>query len=371
METRNVQKLSHNIVSCHDLTSNEIHTKDDVVIEIKKILSNGFNEPIWRLCCNERIYTKNSKVNVTYKCIECDRVNTVTLLLFLRKIHRNITKCNTCKNLVESKRQKHSEWMKGDKVPKVKTVRKACPKDLIAESLAEFEAMDDDFKGDYFRKYMTHDEYIRIKSKICSFQHKKFVNMDEFQYLPILKVNNQFRFYPSMYHKGRDCFEKLSYITFKCDSCGNEFENKTLEVQKNKYKIFCQECNFTNNTFKIRTHKNCVGDTILYQSQFEKKFIDFCNTHHIIIHNGPKIEYVWNGKTHTYRSDFYIPHLHWIIELKDHHIWHKKQVESGKWLAKENAARNLVEKHTDQFKAFVLVYPTNYMQFLKSLTTKI
>jgi hypothetical protein len=25
-----------------------------------------------------------------------------------------------------------------------------------------------------------------------------------------------------------------------------------------------------------------------------------------------------------------------LIEIKDNHIWHKEQVSSGKWLAKEN-----------------------------------
>ena len=300
-------------------------------------MSNGFKDPIWRVCCDDRIYTKCSKVNITYECDTCKRPNTITLPLFYRRLNKERKGCNTCCH----------------------TDNKNDVMELIKQSLSSFEEMDDDFKNNYFRKYLTMEEFDRIKSKIISFQHDRIQNVSEYQYIPSLIVSNQFRFYPHIYHSKTDTIAKLNYIKFRCESCGEVFETKTLEIHKNKYKINCGNCVFTNNVVKIMTTKNIKDEAILFHSKFQKKLVDFCNSHNILIKNGPKIPYEWNDKIHTYRIDFFLPDYDLMINM-----WHRDQINSGKWQAKEQAAKSLYEN-------FIVVYPTNYMAFLKSLTTKI
>lgn len=359
--------VTRSIIKCVDTTTNHEFNQNNTQINVKKVQSNGFKDPIWRVCCGERVFTKCSKVMVTHSCFSCQRINTITLKLFLRKLIRNIVQCRTCCNLDETKRVNHSQWMQGDKIKKEKTTIKLTPKQLIQESMDEFESQDDDFKQTYFRKFLTNEEFDRLKSKIVSFHHNKITNVEDYQYIPVLKVNNQYRFYPTFYHPHRDCFEKASYIRFTCDNCRTCFENKTLEVQKNKFKILCRECSFTNNTFKIRFMQNSQGERICFQSKFELKFIQFCNEHKIVLQNGPKIQYVWNGSSHMYKCDFYIPSNRLLVEIKDNHCWHKQQLASGKWEAKAAAANKLVENNPGKYTKYIVVYPGSYMEFTKGL----
>lgn len=351
MDDQTVERLSQNIVACHDLTTGVTHTRTSTCINIEKRVCNGFKDPIWRVICGDRLYTKCSKIQVTYKCVECCRENTITLQLFLRKILRNITTCNTCNNLDE-----------------VEAKPPTNPMQLIALSCKEFDEMDEDWKHSYFRKYLAFDEFERIRPHIVSFQHGKLAHDETLHYVPALKINNQPRFCPSLYNTRLDTFEKLAYITFRCECCGSLFENKTLDAQKNKHKILCRDCSFSNNTIKIRNVVNIRGAKITYRSTLEQKFIGYCNEHQIEVVNGHVIPYEWNGCLHEYKVGFYLPAERLLVELKDYHIWHKRQVESGKWHAKAAAARAYAAEHGAVFK---VIYPTTYVEFVKSLTVKI
>ncbi len=106
-------------------------------------------------------------------------------------MNRNITKCNMCKNLDEDKRLTHSNFLKNGK--------QSCKKDKVVLSIKEkieysehqFSLMDDDYKDDYFNKHLTLSEYKLIKPKIISIQNDKFTCMDNFTFVPILKIGNQ------------------------------------------------------------------------------------------------------------------------------------------------------------------------------------
>lgn len=43
-------------------------------------------------------------------------------------------------------------------------------------------------------------------------------------------------------------------------------------------------------------------------------------------------------KNRKYRVDFFIPKFNLLIEIKDEHIWHKKEVLTGKWDGKYKSA---------------------------------
>jgi len=84
---------------------------------------------------------------------------------------------------------------------------------------------------------------------------------------------------------------------------------------------------------------------IRYQSQQEFRFINWCIDNRVRIINGPDIKYEWNSKTHKYRVDFQIPDYKILVEIKDNHIWHKIQIENGKWGAKEESAKQWCEEN--------------------------
>ncbi len=318
-----------------------------------------------------------------YKCINCNRHNIVTLNNISKKLNKGTVKCATCKEYDIDKREKQSDFMKQNALY-VRNGETLTNKDLvnditklsIVEKLNqdqnEFDNEDDDFKESYFRKHLTYSEFERIRNKIVSFQHEKFQNLDNFIYYPCVKIPNQTRYNPYLYDKNRDVLEKIIYIHFTCECCGEEFFNRDLYIQKNKHKILCSECNFTNNVFKIRTHINMNNEKILYQSKFEKKFIEFCNTNNILVKNGPTMQYNFNG-LRKYKVDFELPQLHILIECKDNHIWHKQNLKNGKWQAKEAAVKQFID-NSSEYNEFMMIFPKSFIEntnYILHMTNKI
>ena len=84
----------------------------------------------------------------------------------------------------------------------------------------------------------------------------------------------------------------------------------------------------------------------------------------IEIINGPKVKYFFDGKERTYSIDFELPKQHKLIEIKDNHIWHKKQVESGRWQKKENAAIEYANKLNYEYH---IIFPNDIEGFFQTL----
>lgn len=345
------------------------------MITLEKVCpSSNTKIPVYRLFLQGQLIKKHNDLMVCYECMTCRRENLVCLNNIIRKLNRGITMCNTCKNQDASKIQQQASIMKkhASKIRKGECLSACrsskpsvnCIKSKLEADICLFMSMDEEFKDQYFRRHLDSEEFNRIKEKIISFQNEKFVWSDNFEYFPSVSVANQSRFCPYFYDKQRDVIEKPIYIKFRCDGCHTHFVNKDLHTQKNKYKIFCQDCGFCNNTLKIRHTKNAKGNIICYQSKYELKFIQFCNDHGINIGNGPRLQYCMNGKELIYKVDFYIDSLKLLIELKDNHHWHKKQVESGKWKAKEDVAKQYAfEKNL----RYVVIFPYNYVKFCKDV----
>ena len=60
--------------------------------------------------------------------------------------------------------------------------------------------------------------------------------------------------------------------------------------------------------------------------------------------------------------DFLWPNLGFVIELKDNHIWHKKQLESGRWEKKENAAITYCNQNNLKY---IMLFPEDIDNFFK------
>jgi hypothetical protein len=102
----------------------------------------------------------------------------------------------------------------------------------------------------------------------------------------------------------------------------------------------------------------------MYQSKLEKKFVEWCNEKQLIVRNGPSIPYVFEEKSRVYRVDFQIADT--LIEIKDFHIWHRNQIESGLWQTKIDAVNNYISEHADIEKYFFIT-PGNWNQMIKEL----
>tara|TARA_Y100000389_G_scaffold197561_2_gene232390 strand:- start:3204 stop:4442 length:1239 start_codon:yes stop_codon:yes gene_type:complete len=332
------------------------------------------------------IITRNNHYNITYKCINCGSIHKVALNNIIRKINNNITKCRICKEYDEFKRSQHSIKMLTNYYNKTNNINYESDmltsnKDIILYEKLEsdkksFDCYDSDFKENYFRRNMDSDEFKYIRTKIISIQNKKFCMTDDFIYYPCVSVSNQTRFCPYLYSKSNNNIEKIVNIEFKCENCGNFFISKGLHTHKNRIKTFCKDCNFTNNIFKIRTFKNLSNESICYQSKFELKFIRYCNENKIVIINGPKIQYTSSNsnRQHTYRLDFAIPKLKLLIEIKDNHIWHKEQVNSGKWQDKVRGVNNFLENKLSYnnivYEKYIIIFPKNYVCECKNIVDK-
>ena len=336
------------IVSVKDKVKDEDMTHfPRKVLKIAHMYSNT-KVPTARFELNGALITRNNNLVVGYKCLRCDVINEITLNLYMRKVNKNIIGCDACKNAEESKRLTQSSFMTSkyssasskDKVEKVKWSDKSLS-DRITESQACFESEDNDFKTKYLNIHLTVDDFERVKSKIVSIGNGKLKDLTGWIYIPYYKIGNQTKYTPMIYNHTSNALMKPSYIEWVCECCESKFVNRDMEKQKNRIKIICPDCSFSNVTFKVKSMKTPWGK-ILYQSQYEKRFIDWCVENNVEIQNGPSIGYTWNEIQHKYRVDFQLPTYNKLIELKDNHIWHKMQIDSGKWGAKETIARKMV-----------------------------
>uniref|UniRef100_A0A6C0JAH2 Uncharacterized protein n=1 Tax=viral metagenome TaxID=1070528 RepID=A0A6C0JAH2_9ZZZZ len=363
-----MDNLINSISEIYDKRSKAVNIENIQIEQIMTKYSNT-NKPIYKMILNGSIISRNNNLVVNYTCQNCKLNNSITLNIFMRKINNSSSKCNKCVNLDLDKRSQQSDFMKENRfadsnyTSKDKPVRIKSVKEIIYESELLWDTKDDDFKSCYLRKYLNLEEFDRIKDKIISVNYSKITNLSEYKYIFNYKVNNQTLFNPMLVNIEKNLIEKPIYIKFKCENCDCEFINRDLWIQKNKYKIFCKNCNFSNNIFKIRHMLNIKKEKIIYQSQFEKKFIIFCNENNIYIQNGDTIQYPWKGKNLKYIIDFKLPEQKMLIELKDEHIWHKKQVKNGKFDKKVEFAKI----HAKKIKyEYYVVFQNEYMNFIKS-----
>ena len=89
----------------------------------------------------------------------------------------------------------------------------------------------------------------------------------------------------------------------------------------------------------------------------------------IIVHDGPKISYFWNDKDRNYIVDFYLPGLNCLIEIKDDHVWHKEQVENGKWGAKITAVERVIKNN--EYSHYYLIFPSSFKEKTELILDKI
>jgi hypothetical protein len=361
-------KYFESIIYIRNKTDNSIISKDRCAIQ--KIISMYSNtkEPIYKLIIDSISISRNNTFTVKYKCQNCNLEQEITLNLYVRKINKNIVRCGLCKNKDDIKCKDQSEFMKSNSqninAGTYEKVKSHSLHQHLDKSFLDWEKETDDFKEKYFLYHLTNDDFERVKNKIISINHDKYTNINEWIYNPIYRIYNQTRYTPMLIHKTDECSEKPLYIKFKCDNCDYEFTHRDLEVIKNKYKLLCQDCTLTNKVFCLRKYTLKNGNTILWQSIPERRFIEWCEENKLLIKNGPKIEYYFNEKKHTYKVDFELHDKKLLIEIKDNHCWHKQQLASGKFDAKKTAAINWCLENNYEYH---ILFPKTIHKFKDSI----
>lgn len=326
--------------------------------EIKKINYN--NRRIISLFINgERLSNRNNKIY--YKCPTCGEEIVILLKRFLSK---KSLLCRICKEYDINKRNNQSLFMIDSfkKYNKIKSKNKESKKniDIIKESTKKWIIEDINFKDDYIKRILTEKEFLKIKDHILIKDEK----ITDFKYFEHLITNNQFKFAPYIDINGKliSFSEYSGNVKFICESCNKHFKGRNFKTKLKHKKILCKDCLFSNKIFKIKHTININNEKIKYQSKIEKQLINFCNINGILIQNGPKVLYFFNNKERTYNIDFKVNNI--LIETKDNHIWHKKEIESGKWKLKSNSAKKYCKENEMEYK---LIFPKDIEKFQKSL----
>jgi len=340
--------------------------QNNIVIDIKnrelKFESSKYSstkDNIWHVFINDIKLKKTSEYLISYKCLQCDKTNIVGTTQFLRKIRQCKSQCSNC-NII-----KLNETSFLPKKKKEKKELSLC--DYYNESIKAFELYPDQYTNSYFIFHLTLEDYNRIKKNIISFCNGKYIDINNYEYWSIYKANNQMKFTSVIYDKINNIIFKGNQPIIKCDNCEKNWRCKSIESLKNCYRILCPDCKLCNRTFKIRPTKNINNTVIIYQSKLELKFIDWCNSNNIIVNNGPNIDFLFNNKKKKYRVDFQINDI--LIEIKDFHIWHKNQLESGLWDEKINAVNKYI--NDNNFRKFFFITPNNWNQMLNELKNMI
>lgn len=340
-------------------------TNSEIIIEDRKLSYecskySAKKENIWHIDINDNRLKKKSNLIISYKCITCNTNNSIATTQFIRKINKCSLGCPSC-NIIKLNSINYDRSVKNRDIIINKSLE-----DIHNESIEEFETFPDDFKNSYLLNHLTEEDYNRIKPKIVGFCNKNKNDLDNYEYWSIYKTNNQMKFTSILYDKINNAIFKADQPILICENCNKEWRAKNIEQFKNTYKIMCSDCKLCNRTFKIRSINNLLNEKIIYQSKLELKFINWCQDNGIILYNGSNIKYNWNNKERTYRVDFRIGDI--LIEIKDFHIWHKNQVESGLWDVKMKSVNEYINENKLKY---YFITPMNWNQKIRELKNDI
>lgn len=327
--------------------------------------------PIWRIRIeNTDITCSNTKMKISYSCLTCHAVDTITTLSFLRKLNKpEMSYCYKCRNTKTEKRLKHSLWMLGKHQQISSVVEQLDPCAIHAKAVQDFAECSVDWKTQYNNKHMMLDDINRIKPHIISL-HNGNISLEylsQLEYWDIFPSKNQMKFTPVFYDPVKCQVIRVEQPILRCEICDAKWRCKNLAILKTAKKVLCRTCKLCRKTFKVRPYKNVVGTKITYQSKPELNFIEWCSQNMLEVENGPVIPYTYADKLCNYRADFYIPVLGIIIEIKDDHCWHREQVRNGKWEAKSKGVQKFIANN-NVYTNFLMITPKNkaecYQQIL-------
>lgn len=331
-------------------------------------------QPIWRLDIDGIETTRKTQLIIQYRCLTCHCSNTVSMVTFLRKLNgKSIDTCCLCKNKDVDKRLQHSNWMKGKDIRKYRKESSVSKSqyEIYNTSMHNFQNIPENERIAYYKRHLSSDQMKRILPHIVSLRngHISSERLSKCEYWDVFSSLNQMKFVPVFHDPINDEVIRIDQPIITCEQCGCKWRCKNMKSFVDCVKVLCPTCKLCRKTFKIRSSLNIVGTKITHQSRPEKTFIEWCASHNIIVENGPSLSYVFNNKEHTYKVDFVIPSIGYLIEIKDDHCWHKQQQATGKWACKEQAAFDQIEKGV--YSKFLLLTPKTKQNCLQEIVKRV
>lgn len=268
--------------------------------------------------------SKHHPYLITYECGNCHSPVQVGISQFIHHIQKDTPSCRYCSS-----------------VSKGKSMR-----ELREEYQKQFETeLDHDEQCDYFASHLTEEEFERLREDMCI--------PSEMVYWPVWKVPTKMRYTSVLYNPKTDLVDKIGRVSCQCQECDALFSVNNIHSLKNRYRVLCKECSGSRNSFCKKTVTNMRGDKVLVHSKEEVQFVNWCNEHGVVVINGPSLTYIWKDKECTYRVNFELPELGWLVEVRE-------QPVGGKWSAKEGVAKG-------QGKRFEIITARNKMRILREI----
>ena len=345
------KKLENSVLRLFDENLNEISYNTLELKYYKPKYSSALRDSLTVFLDGEPLTNlKKKKIRVEYKC-DCGGVSTIHLSKFLAKTKMSCKKCVE----TEEKREWHSKVLK--RLHKGLTYVK---RDIHASErvVYNFDGETEEFKAKYYEHALTKEEFDKIKKYIHSIDGV-CTKDTELILIEHDTSKNARKYRQTVLIDGEK--HPFQRIYLKCPLCGTVFGiTRPLKQRVLSNNFDCKYCYMNNKTFAIKKYR----EGLTYQSKMELEFIKSCDKIGIKITNGSDVEYMMNGVKHNYRIDYQLPEFGYQIELKDNHVWHRRQVESGKWGLKEDAAKEFCSRNKMEF---FLLFPEDVESFLNHL----
>lgn len=260
--------------------------------------------------------TKSSAITITAICRDCKAENKIKYYNYNIQLERGGYYC--CKYCSKDKITKTNLVKYGTKCPLqnkeiLKKTKNTMLKEYGVENISKLDSIRDDRRD--------------------NFKNSNFLEKSKITWLEKYGVDN-----PS---KSKTIKLKKEETTFK--NYGVKNPSQSIDIFE-KSQISGK---------KIKKHE--IG--IMYRGTYEKDFLDYCLLNNIIVEKGPTIEYIFDNKNRYYHSDFYIPSINLICEIKStyyYKLYYDKNISKEKY-TKELGFSFLfiLDKDYDKLKALL------------------
>ena len=314
--------LVKHIIKIFDENDNEVKFSKLQIVFEKRKFSSSKSKNLYIDDIPLNTYQRRS-YKVIYKC-RCNRENKILLHKYINKQKLVCQHCLQNRSFDDSVYTAPYSLKHGIRIKTKKNIK-------------VFDDYDDEFKKHYKDKHLTEKEF--------------------YKYLPYFyRINNTI-----IKDIGKN-YETLVTVYLKCSVCNKIFKIHIENIRnKDLTNIKCKTCGLNNHRYEIKLFDE---SGLTYQSNLEKYFIEQCYKHNIKINNGLHIPYYFNNTYHTYVSDFYLPEYKYVIEIKSNNIWYRRDLNSGKLQAKENATNEFGKKLNIKYK---LLFDQDIDVFIKNI----
>ena len=342
--------LENGIIKVFDKFGNEIpFTKKEVKMYKARHSSTGRECRCLFLDDIPLVNLRDKKYHVLFRC-ECGNISTIHLSKYLEKNKLTCTKCR--------ENEEKIAWHKKYFEMRRNGLERGHRNTSHTRVKYDFDGETEEYKKQYFENNLTEKEFNFIKNKLYSVEGVK-IEGKKISFIPHEPCFNAKKYTQAILIDGEK--HRFKDINLKCDCCGKVYHiTRQLKEKINNGYFLCKNCAFVNLSFSVKKY----SENLTYQSLEEFDFIERCLKNDIKIKDAEGIHYYFNGRLRVYYPDFLLPEENKLIEIKDNHVWHRKQVESGKWGAKEKAALKYCE---ERGLTYYLLFPNDIDNFFENI----